>query len=211
MNINPGRRPGPRPPWPRRARIAAATAIMAAAAVLAVACGNSPSSAGSGGSPNAGGSATAAAAAAAVRYTSCMRSHGVPAYPDPNSSGQLPKIVPANEAELGVSDSRFSAAQTACQNLWPYQGPTQAQTRQELTDAVRFARCMRSHGVPNWPDPTTESDSGRVEFVINSSQVGFDPRSPSPRILAEAHECEHGLPAYMLPGSPNGVEVTTAP
>jgi hypothetical protein len=70
---------------------------------------------------------------------------------------------------------------------------------------------MRSHGVPNWPDPTTNPDSGIVEFVINPSQVGFNPQSPSPRILAVARECERGLPAYVLPGSPNGVQVTTAP
>jgi len=207
MNDNTGRRHGPWSPWPGRAQVGAAMVVMAAAGLLAVACGDSPSSGGSG-SPNAGGSAIAVAA---VRYTSCMRSHGVPAYPDPDSSGQLPKITPANEAQLGVSDSRFTTAQTACQRLWPYQGPTQALQRQELTDAVKFARCMRTHGVPNWPDPTTDPDSGQVEFVINSSQVGFDPQSPSPRILALAHECEHGLPADVLPGSPNGVEVTTAP
>jgi hypothetical protein len=140
-----------------------------------------------------------------------MRSHGVPDYPDPNSAGQLPKITPGNEAQLGVSESRFNAAQAACQSLWPYQGPTQTQVRQELTDGLKFARCMRSHGVAYWPDPTTDPESGRVEFVIHSSQVGFDPRSPSPQILDKAHTCEHGLPAYMLPSSPNGVEVTTAP
>src|SRR5215472_19215811 len=140
-----------------------------------------------------------------------MRSHGVPDYPDANGSGQLPKITPANEAQLGVSDSRFQVAQTACQHLWPYQGPTAAEARQELADAVKFARCMRSHGVPNWPDPRTDPDSGRAEFVLSISRVGFDPRSPSPQILAKAHVCERGIPAFMLPNSPNGVQVTESP
>jgi len=194
--------------WPRPPRVVSVMTIMAAAALLAVACGDSPPSAGASPSPRSGGSAISASA---VRYTSCMRSHGVPAYPDPNSAGQLPKIVPANEAQLGVSDTRFQAAQTACQALWPYQGPTQAQVRQELTDGLTFARCMRSHGVPNWPDPSTDPESGRVEFVIHPSQVGFNPQSPSPQILAKARACERGLPAYMLPSSPNGVQVTTAP
>ena len=197
-----------RPRRPRPTRVASVLSVMVATGLFAVACSDGPSSAGAGRSSSAGGSAISASA---VRYTSCMRSHGVPAYPDPNSSGQLPKITPANEAQLGVSDSRFQTAQTACQALWPYQGPTQAQQRQELTDALRFARCMRSHGVPNWPDPTTDPDSGFVEFVIHTSQVGFDPRSPSPQILAKARACERGLPAYMLPSSPNGVRVTTAP
>jgi Secretory lipase len=52
-----------------------------------------------------------------------MRSHGVPDYPDPDSSGQLPKPSPANETQLGVSDSQFNAAQAACQHLWAHQAP----------------------------------------------------------------------------------------
>ena len=50
---------------------------------------------------------------------------------------------------------------------------------------------MRSHGVPNFPDPT--SSDGRVEFVISVSRDGFDPHSP--QILAKAHECQYVLPA----------------
>jgi len=26
---------------------------------------------------------------------------------------------------------------------------------------VNFARCVRSHGVPNWPDPLAEPDPGQ--------------------------------------------------
>jgi hypothetical protein len=175
------------------------------AAALLAACSAGPTSSGSG-DPGNGVSATAPSA---VRYTTCMRSHGVPAYPDPNGSGQLPKITPASEAQLGVSQSRFTSAQTACQRLWPYQDPTQAQQQQDLADALTLARCMRDHGVPGFPDPTTDTASGRVEFVISASQDGFDPQSP--QILGKVRECEHGLPASVLPGSPDGVEVTTSP
>jgi len=185
MNNCPGRGPGPRRPRPRRARVAAVITVMAAAALLAAACSGSPSSTGSGGSPNAGGSATSQL----VAYTQCMRSHGVPDYPGPDSSGQMPKITSGQQ--VGVSDSRLTAAQGACQDLWPYQAPTQAQQRQQLTDDVKFAQCMRSHGVPNFPDPT--SSDGRVEFVISVSRDGFDPHSP--QIIAKAHECQYVLPA----------------
>jgi hypothetical protein len=177
--------------------------VMAGAALLAAACGGGSSSTGSAASPDAGG---AGHSPSAVGYASCMRSHGVPEYPDPGSGGELPKITPANEAQLGVSDSRFNAAQAACQDLWPYQGPSQAMARQELTDALKFARCMRSHGVPDWPDPITDPDSGRVEFVLGA---GIDLNSP--QILGQARECEHGLPADLLPGHPEGVEVTQSP
>jgi hypothetical protein len=185
MNNSSGRGPGPRRLRPRRARGAAVITVMAGAALLAAACSGSPSSTGSGGSPNAGGSATSQL----VAYTECMRSHGVPEYPGPDNSGQMPKITSGQQ--VGVSDSRLTAAQGACQALWPYQAPTQAQQRQQLTDDLKFAQCMRSHGVPDFPDPTSEPSGPR--FVISVSRDGFDPHSP--QIIAKAHECQYVLPA----------------
>ena len=197
MNNCPGRGPGPRPPWPGRARAAAVITVMAAATLLAAACSSSPSSTGSGGSPNAGGSANSPSA---VAWVQCVRSHGVPDFPGPDSSGQIPKITSGQQ--VGVSDSRLTAARGACQALWPYQAPTQAQQRQQLTDDLKFARCMRSHRLPDFPDPT--SSDGRVEFVLSASRDGFNPYSP--QILAKAHECQHVLPA----GTPLP-EATVAP
>jgi hypothetical protein len=157
-----------------------------AAGLVAAACSASPSAAG--GSPSAGGSANTTSA---VRYTSCMRSHGVPDYPGPDSSGYLPKITPSNEQQLGVSQSRFNAAQSACQAQWPYQAPTQAQQQDELAGDLKFARCMRAHGLPGFPDPTPEPNGPR--FLISISKDGFNPHSA--RVLALARECQHVLPA----------------
>jgi hypothetical protein len=120
-----------------------------------------------------------------------VRSHGVPDFPGPDSSGQILKITSGQQ--VGVSDSRLNAARGACQALWPYRAPTQAQQRQQLADDLKFAQCMRSHGLPDFPDPTTDSKSGRVEFVLSVSRDGFDPHSP--QILAKAHECQYVLPA----------------
>jgi hypothetical protein len=118
-----------------------------------------------------------------------MRSHGIPGFPDPNSSGQIPK---QEIVQLGVSTSVLQTAQRACQRLWPYQAPTQAQQRQQLTEDLRFAQCMRSHGVPNFPDPT--SSDGTAEFVISISRIGMT----ESQLLGKAHGCQHVLPA----GSP---------
>ena len=187
MNNGPGRGLGPRPRWPGRLRVAAVITVLAAA-LLSAACGGSPSSTGSGGSPNAGGSANSLVP---VAYSRCMRSHGIPNFPDPDSSGQIPK---EEILQLGVSTSVLQTAQGACQRLWPYQAPTQAQLRQQLADDLKFAQCMRSHGVPNLPDPIISD--GRVVIVFSLSRDGIDPHSP--QILAKAHECQHVLP----PGSP---------
>ena len=106
---------------PRRAwlpDVLIAAAILALVLLAAVACssGSGPSSAGSGGSPAAGGSA---ATPSAVGYSHCMRSHGVPNYPDPPSGGQVPKADPQ---QLGVSTSQLQAAQRSCRHLYPRNG-----------------------------------------------------------------------------------------
>jgi hypothetical protein len=159
----PGR--GPRPPWPRRARVAAAITVMAAA-LLAVACSGSPSSTGSGGSPTTGGSANSSSA---VAYSRCVRSHGVPGFPDPGSNGQIPEA--AKRALRGVSDSRARAATYACANLNPYNSSGSQPTASAQTIAARlsFSRCMRGHGVPTFPDPNSTG---------NYDLYGIDPHSP---------------------------------
>jgi len=131
-----------------------------------------------------------------------MRSHGVPNYPEPDSAGQLPKITPSNVQQYGVSMSRLNAAQTACGKFWPFQPPTAAQARQELAGYLKFAQCMRAHGLPGFPDPTAQSDGPR--FLISISKDGFNPHSPA--VLAKASDCEHVLPAGS--GLP---EVTVTP
>src|SRR6266536_2168452 len=78
--------------WPPTARTVAAVIATAVLALLAVACsGGSPSSAGSGGSSSVGGSTNSQKALA---YSRCMRSHGVPKFPDANSSNELPSGLP---------------------------------------------------------------------------------------------------------------------
>jgi hypothetical protein len=166
-------------------------AIIANAAVtlLAAACSGSPSPAGSGGSPNVGGSAISQQALA---YSACMRSHGVPNYPDPTSSNKLPSGLPkVSLQQLGVSRSQYHAAQGACAHLLPNGGQmTQAQSQRDLRAMLRFARCMRSHGVPDWPDPT----SGSAGWGFNLVHVhGFDPNSP--QIDHKMDECDPVLPA----------------
>ena len=160
----------PRQTRPSAARIAVAIIATAALALLAAACSGSPSSTAAGGSPNAtaaSGSPNAgdsSSSPSAVSYSACMRSHGVPNYPDP-SDGQLPK---GGAQAFGVSSSVFSAAQSACHSLLPNAGSFQEQAsqctlagdcppalvQQMMATDRKFAQCMRSHGVPNWPDPT---------------------------------------------------------
>ena len=95
----------------------------------------------------------------ALVYSRCMRSHGVLKFPDPNSGGAIPKV---GLQELAVSSTVFQAAQKACQHLLPNSGQSsQAWDQKALNALWNFARCVRAHGVPNWPDPLAESDPGQ--------------------------------------------------
>src|SRR5258708_32803737 len=197
----------PRQAWPPAARTAAAT-IAAAALALLAACSGSPSSpTGSSGSPNA---AEESSSPSAVAYSSCMRSHRVPNFPDPASNGQVPK---ADAQVLGVSSSQLQAAQRACQHLHPTNGGSltasmmlclqtgdcpQAMVQQVLTTERRFAQCMRSHGVPGWPDPTVEQ--GRPAFNLLHVH-GFDPNSTLIR-YTKTSECQRTIQGTLPGGVP---------
>jgi hypothetical protein len=62
-----------------------------------------------------------------------------------------PKKTPQ---ELGVSSSAFQKAQRACIHLVPNRGePTQSQVQHYRSVMMRYAQCIRAHGVPNMPDP----------------------------------------------------------
>jgi hypothetical protein len=193
---------------PRRALAATtrtAAAIIAAATLVlpaAVAWGSSrPSSVG-----DVSSSARAAAQSQptniekALAYSRCMRAHGVRNFPDPDSNGEIPKASPQE-----LSRPQFKAAEKACQNLLPPGSDDvfpPGEVQQLLIGMLRFSQCMRSHGVPNWPDPTTDSE-GRPEFPLE--EVPDTNRSywHQPRITHVGAECQYLLPS-ALGGTPIG-------
>jgi hypothetical protein len=183
---------------PRRARpqaTAIAAAILTTAAMTLLAACSSPSSAGistpSAAGPASSSPATESAAGSptgssptaqsAVAYSQCMRANSVPKYPDPASGGQLPK---GDAQAFGVSDSQFQAAERTCQHLLPTGGSFDQQShdcieagdcppalvQQMLTVDRKFAQCMRSHGVPNWPDPVIGPNGGPI-FKVSAAGI----------------------------------------
>jgi hypothetical protein len=178
---------------PSTARTAVAIIAAAGLALLATACGGSPSSTGSGGSSNAGG----VTSQREVAYSQCMRSHGVPNFPDPSGSGGVPKET---AQQLGVSNSQLQAAQNACQHLLPNTGNIDddpAALHQWWSQMLHFARCMHSHGVPNWPDPSPyPQDPVRPTFNLHAAGIGFHLGAQpgnivnSPQIEAKVRRCD---------------------
>ena len=165
----------PRRARPRPARTAAAIIAFAAVALLAAACSDSPSP----------------ASQKALAYSRCMRSHGAPKYPDASSGNALPSGLPKVDPQrLGVSSSQYHAAQQACAHLLNGGQMSQSQSQRDLRAMLGFARCMRSHGVPTWPDPTYDSAGWGFNLV---HVHGFDPNSP--QIDHKMSECSQMLPA----------------
>jgi hypothetical protein len=131
-----------------------------------------------------------------LAYASCMRSHGVPTFPDPNGGGQIDKtqVMSARNA----NPSRFDAAGNACRHLLPNggNGETPAQIAQDWTAFRKFTDCMRSHGVRNFPDPTSRSTTDKRP-TFNITAVGLDGNSP--QLRARAGQCASILHLGGLP------------
>jgi hypothetical protein len=160
-------------------------AATAGLVLLAAGCGSSPAT-----------RAAQSPTSQPLAFSHCMRSRGVSKFPDPNSSGVWPK----SQVELAAGNPRFQAATQACGHLLPDGGPgvppSRAVLQQIQSDMAKFARCMRSRGVPNWPDATL--DRGRA--VFDPEAVGIDTNSP--QINTKVHECERVFPARV--GIPPG-------
>jgi hypothetical protein len=177
-------------------------AVVVVSGVLVVAgCGSSsePGSAG-----KTASSATSSLMASGLTFSKCMRSHGEPTFPDPNAAGGGFQLTGNGKFRIRIGprgtngeSPAFQAAISACQNLFPpisggsgEQHPSAA----TMTQMLAVARCMRAHGVPNWPDPTTylpSSPNGYAEIIDHNGAVfliptSIDTRSPAVKQAATA-------------------------
>jgi hypothetical protein len=164
---------------PRRPLILTSVAAVAAFSCLAAGCG------GGGGSPgvanNASSTTTATTASgptpnALLAFSQCMRSNGVPGFPDPQrfAGGNVKLTIHGFGTNPAVQ-----TALNACNHLLP-SGPggtqqTAAQERSQLAAELSFAKCMRSHGVARFPDPNAQA-----QLPVSAVQAqGIDVHSPT--------------------------------
>jgi hypothetical protein len=160
----------------RRAGVLAAAAV--GAGVLVAACSSGSAGPGvaaatSSASASASASPSATGAAEALLYAQCMRSHGVPGFPDPTvQNGSVGfNITPADG--VNSSSAQYQTARQACQSLRG--GGTSnsgANSSANLAQALKFAQCMRSHGVPDFPDPNKDGGFSGTS-TINPSSLTF--------------------------------------
>jgi hypothetical protein len=163
----------------------AAFPLIALLGVLGAGCSSpSPSAAGTGtsGPGTTGGTATTVDRGKAVKFSECLRSNGVPDFPDPDAKGQY-------QYGVSVTPAVFQKAVDACKNLEPPgalgEGP---RTPKEKSAALQFAQCMRDKGVKDFPDPV------EGEPLINTYRIPSSNRPGGMAILdATIAKCRPAL------------------
>jgi len=126
---------------------------------------------------------------AGVEYTACMRSHGVPNFPDPDAQGTLTITV---SPSLNPSSPLFQEAEADCQHLLPTRKGLSSARRQLMKQRLlAFAACMRSHGFPRYRDPTF-GPGGMVSQGTNRDD-GMDPNSPIFQAAQKACQQNNGV------------------
>ncbi|HXA62884.1 MAG TPA: hypothetical protein VNW94_27385 [Streptosporangiaceae bacterium] len=186
-----------RPRWHGGLRQAGPIAVALVSIGLLAACSHGssgPRVAGAGSSTSTAHS-SGGAHASALAYAQCMRSHGLTDFPDPDSSGNidLKSLHPVPGSDLYPDDPRFQAAASACQSLWPT--VSASQQHQDAARALKWAQCMRAHGISNFPDPSSTGDI-RVSGI---HAAGVDLNSPQFKAVAKA--CQQYQPGEIrVPG-----------
>jgi hypothetical protein len=164
-------------------RLPGIVAVAAASTVLLVAaCGS--------GSPSSSGPTAGSRYQQALVYAQCMRSHGMPTWPDPSSNGGF--LFTAGNA-LNRASHAYLSASAACKDLQPEgSGLTAAQLQAGLARLLKFSVCMRAHGLGNFPDPQVVDSGGRRGLTLEMRGSGVDPSSPLYQSASRA--CQHLLP-----------------
>jgi hypothetical protein len=127
-----------------------------------------------------------------------MRAHGVSNFPDPSATGGFPRGSVA-----GSGSPAFQTAQKSCIPILKAGGSGHAPSLAQREAMLTFARCMRAHRVPTFPDPVTPGQvpknvnvlvDGGLLFPVGSLDVG------SPAFRQASAACGLGSPG----GQPQG-------
>jgi hypothetical protein len=164
------------------ARVRTITLVATTCAAAIAACG----------SERPAGTASASADQA-LTYVRCLRSHGVPDFPDPGPDGRLPNIP----SSIDTAAPAFQSAERTCAGLAPGVGGSGSASGSFTAGLLAVARCMRAHGLPGFPDPTTTPPpapppGAHAGNVIGGPGAYLHLPPPSPALTHAAAAC--GLP-----------------
>lgn len=132
--------------------------------------------------------------AEALEYAQCMRSHGVPNFPDNGitiiSQGGHTNVEFRLPASIGQSP-QYQSASEACRKLLPNVGQTGGLSPKVTAELLKFSNCMRSHGVTNFPEPSSTG------LMIRAGTGPGEINPNSPQFQAASKACRSLEPAGM--------------
>jgi hypothetical protein len=105
-----------------------------------------------------------------LEYAACMRKSGVPDFSDPNGSGAI-------KIPVAPTSPTFEAAQAKCDKLmpgggFPIPGSATHATARALVEMLKISRCMRSHGISEFPDPSSSLPSNATGIRMVTDMHG---------------------------------------
>jgi hypothetical protein len=159
-----------------------ALAVVAVVAVISAGCGGTGSSAGAGGNKNATDRDQA------VKFAECMRENGVSDFPDPKASGDFPSFG------ISVSPAVWKRALGACKALQPPGSLSAKRSPEQQSAALEFARCIRAHGVKDFPDPVNGQP------IVDTTRIPSSDKPGGMTILNAAMQKCRGLVAAAVAG-----------
>ena len=138
-------------------------ATLAVVALIAGGCGSSAPSDTATSTRTAGKTLTARDRA--VKFAECIRAHGVADFPDPDAK---------NDFQYGVSvtPAVWKRATTACKALQPPGSLSSKRTPKQQSATLRFAQCIRDHGVKDFPDPVNGEPLINTYKIPSSNRPG---------------------------------------
>jgi hypothetical protein len=151
--MNEESRGDPARPWPTRARAGRLTAalagvvLLAGVALLAAACGGSTAP-----------TAHLTTYQKELAYAECMRAHGMPSFPDPQSNGTF-------VGSFDFGSAAYKSANQTCAHLEGGAPGTTEQFQQQVGQSLKYAACMRAHGISNYQ--VTVPSEGQVRSGVN--------------------------------------------
>ncbi len=158
---------------------AAVTLIAVLVAIAVGACGSSSSSSSTStasgpGASVAGTGISGAQLQARLKLAECARAHGINV-PDPGADGTYGAATSIARLAAQYGQAKVSAVEQACRQYlvaaFPVLAESPAQRAARRQQLFKFASCMRSHGVPGFPDPGSNQTS--VKSDVNPQSPAF--------------------------------------
>ena len=173
---------------------AAVLPLLAAAGLLLAACGGTSHAAGPG---SANGSTNQRALVVLRQLAHCIRAHGNPSFPDPVVRNDGVPVFPDSAPRVPTPTQQ--ACRTIADRIPPDYTETTAVSAGDYHKLLTLARCIRSQGIPDWPDPNALGEfpiDSRIQQAMRVNKRAFNPA---------IHAC-----ARLNPNPSGGINVVRA-